>query len=201
MRMQTIVLALLIPVFSCGCDLEELLDDLIINIRIDGPEPNYIIADPPAGSTTVDLCVGEVDFWPPHTRGDRDFKGHGPLVQLDADLRVNTTDNTIEVRLYMKAEEWENGPEDDNTTARGWTPWQVVRPPAGKRIIGLAQGQETRFHHSYLDDNHDDDGFLFSASRLIGQLIYTGDTSGNEAGTRTGVTADFNCVRAVLVDE
>lgn len=69
------------------------------------------------------------------------------------------------------------------------------------RLVGLAPGQEATFRHSYLDDDHECDVFGFSPHRLVRRLVYTGDTRGEDAGVVTGVTASFNPIAVLVVDE
>lgn len=214
MRPYAIALALLVAAFGSGCDLDALLDGIIINIQIDGLDPNVIHEDPPDDedpnapnqepppeTSIVELCTCDIDLVPCHVRGDRDFKGHGPLVCFEAELRVDREHNRVELRIYMKAEEWDDGPMEDYTTARSWSPWYPLYPPPGTQIVGLADGEETHFQHTYLDDDHEDDVFRFGGHRLVGRLVYTGDTFGSESGTDTGVTACFNCIRVVVTEE
>jgi hypothetical protein len=59
------------------------------------------------------LLNQSVGFVPPHTRGDRDFYGHGPIYTIVVDTRVNYYGVVAEV--YMKAEET----QADWTTAEG----------------------------------------------------------------------------------
>ncbi len=193
MRMQVITIAVS-ALILIGCGTGGL------NVVIPGPggDTGQTVPDD-AEQVVVEL--GGIDFTPLHIAGDRDFKGHGPLVELVAEVRVNTSLNVIEFRVSMAAEEWENGqPKDDYTTAAGWSRWYRIRPPAGKRFVALAEGQPTHFLHGYLDTDHENDTFLFPAGGLIEQLTYTGDIRGEDAGIATGVLAWFRPVRALVVD-
>ncbi|MBN1342795.1 MAG: hypothetical protein JXQ73_08965 [Phycisphaerae bacterium] len=198
MRCYLLLLPVLAVILCAGCDLEELVGGPIV-VTIHGPETP---PTPPPEAEEIELCVGELDFCPPHVRGDRDFKGHGPCVTFKAQLQVNTERNVVEVCVYMKAEEWAGGaPESDYTTARGWSWWLPVKSPPGFKIVGLAEGQETAFWHSYEDDDHELDVFGFSPYRPVGGLAYIGDTSGDDAGVATSVRARFNPIRVLVVEE
>jgi hypothetical protein len=154
------------------------------------------------GAVMIEMDVGEIDFRPPHVRGDRDFKAHGPLVTFRAEVGVDGHSGALAVRVYMRAEEWEDGkPEPDHTTVEGWTPWQQVKAPAGLRIVGLAEGQPPRFEYSYLDKNHEPDVFEFPPQALVASLVFIGDTPGEEAGSKTGVRVRFHRVRVTAVPD
>jgi len=186
MRRQIQWSAIVLSALCVGCEVEFQFD------------PGTPLPDP----EVLAVEVGELDLCPPHTRGDRDFRGHGPCVDLTAEVAVDTDDNTLDVRVHMDAEEWEDGqPKSDYTTARGRTRWHSIRMPDGVRIVGLAPGQEATFRHTYLDDDHEDDAFWFSASRLVDSLVYTGDTYGDDAGVATGVSVCFNRVEVLVVED
>jgi hypothetical protein len=198
MQARVLLFAIAVSALCVGCDLEELLDGQLI-ITFPGPDDG---APPPDEGTIVSVEVGGLELTPPHTRGDRDFKDHGPRVRLVAEVRADADDNTIELRVYMKAQEWENGrPKSDYTTAEGWTRWHCIPVPGDMRIFGLARCQEATFEHCYVDDDHESDIFRFPPGRLVRSLVYTGDTSGDEAGCATGVCVDFNPVQVVVVED
>jgi hypothetical protein len=50
----------------------------------------------------------------------------------------------------------------------------------------------THSQASYTDTDHADDELTFGADELVARFVCTGDTGGNEAGTRTGVVVHFN---------
>ena len=155
----------------------------------------------PPEARPIQIDIGGIDFVPPHVRGDRDFKGHGPRVLFRAELAADRQSNTLGVRVYMKAREWEDGkPEEDHTTVEGWTEWRSIPMPRGLRPLGLAEGQESRFEHQYVDRNHERDVFEFPPNALVGRLEYVGDAPGNDAGSATGVVVRFNPVRVVVTD-
>lgn len=155
-----------------------------------------------AKAKSVKMEIGRIDFIPPHVHGDRDFKGHGPRVQFRAEVSADPKSNTLGVRVFMHAEEWKDGrPEPDHTVAEGWTRWESIPAPPGLQIVGLDRRQETGFHHDYVDKDHEPDHFTFPRQALVAELIYTGDTGGEEAGTKTGVTVWFHPVRVLVVPD
>jgi len=159
-----------------------------------GPEPSQ--------ARPIQIDVGGIEFVPPHVRGDRDFKGHGPRVLFRAELAADRRSNTVGVRVYMEAREWEDGkPEPDHTTVEGWTEWRSIPIPRGLRLLDLAEGQESRFEHQYVDRSHKPDGFEFPPHALVRSLRYIGDAPGNDAGSATRVAVRFNPVRVVVADD
>lgn len=130
-------------------------------------------------------------FTPPHTRGDAEFKGNGPKVEIRVALK--NEGRKIKLTLDMKAQETGG----DNTTAEGNTEWTVYEAPPGFTITRIISPVEDQ--HSYIDDDRANDFFSFaSADRMIGMLLYTGDTRGADAGTRTAVTIYFHLVTVEL---
>ena len=76
-------------------------------------------AKPPVGTMATVLIFDRAvpltgKFIPPHTRGDQEYKGHGPRVTARARLHGVGT-NSLRVRLFMFAEEMKS----DWTTATG----------------------------------------------------------------------------------
>lgn len=134
---------------------------------------------------------------PAHIRGDRDYAGHGPDVELRATLEliVNSTGGvTGRIRSSMEAAE----------TVADWTTVQGVRyatlftTSAGYRVSAIRDVsgrnvvlQDTKF---YRDTDHTDDllapGYVTSQffTSFVQRYVVTGDTAGDEAGTRTGMT-------------
>lgn len=199
-RIPTFIVLVSMSCFGCGAEI--VLEDLPLEIRVHGLDAIDSAEAPPPEADVVVVHVGEIDFCPPHVCGDRDFKGHGPCVKFTAQARVSTAANALDACVYMKAEEWQDGkPKEDYTTAEGWCRRIRVPAPEGTRIVGLAPGQEATFRHSYLDDDHECDVFGFSPHRLVRRLVYTGDTRGEDAGVVTGVTASFNAIAVLVVDE
>jgi hypothetical protein len=50
----------------------------------------------------------------------------------------------------------------------------------------------THSQASYTDTDHTGDELTLGADELVARFVCTGDTGGNEAGTRTGVVVHFN---------
>ncbi len=139
-----------------------------------------------------------VTFVPPHTRGDRDFAGHGPTTTA----RVTRMDrsNDIRVEVYMKAYEshGNNSPQSDHTTAEGRQVFPLYNAPPGWRIDRVAGPVATS--HTYRDSNHTEDSFDMGSGGPVRRFVFVGDTRGDEAGTRTKVEVTFNRFSIELVE-
>lgn len=123
-------------------------------------------------------------FIPEHTQGDKDFAGHGPDVAADANLvGLHPGSRQLSFGLCMDAVETKK----DFTRANGCTDlFPVFGAPAGQCILSVSRGIFEQLH--YVDDNHAVDTFGPQVpNSFVEQWAVVGDTSGNEAGSRTGV--------------
>jgi len=145
---------------------------------------------PVCGSKVEQLDGRKVTFKPRRAgRGDADFHGHGPEVRTTVTLLP--APDVLRARVYMKARETRS----DWTEASGYQDFELYRPPPGwaiKRLPGTPQAS-----HSYVDRDHNLDSYDLGGG-LVKRLEYVGDTSGNEAGTRTQVTVFFNRIPVEL---
>ncbi len=141
-------------------------------------------------SRLVRVPPGRVTFMPPHTRGDRDFNGHGPKVNVTVTLLV--TPQAISGRVYMKAKETKR----DWTTAEGTKDFLLFTPDPGWRIDRAAGDDASS--HEFTDGDHADDSFDLGSGDLVKRMVFVGDTSGSEAGTRTKMDVTFNDLRVEL---
>lgn len=137
-------------------------------------------------------------FVPPHRRGDRDFKGNGPLVYVFAQLKIGQSGD-LQTRLSMYAFEWKNGRYNGSTAAFGSSAWETAyRPPFGSRVVDIKT--PTASFYMYLDRDHTLDSAYHHLPRngLVHNYHLMGDTGDDDAGVRTGVTAHFHTARVVL---
>lgn len=141
---------------------------------------------------------GPVTFMPGHTRGDRDFKGHGPTINARVELLVNQ--RRISARVYMEA--YESNPNNtlkrDYTTVRGSKVFPLYNAPSGFRINRVLGSSITT--HRYRDSDHAKDSFNMGSGGLVKRFLYVGDTKGSEAGLRTQVDVTFNRLSIELVE-
>jgi hypothetical protein len=128
-------------------------------------------------------------FIPSHVGGDRDFAGHGPKVDVSAWLRVvNRTQ--LWVQVWMRAQET----RADWTLAEGVADY-LVYEGSNDGVAQISRLISDRFSlATYEDTNHDDDVLNVGGAELVNRFVVTGDTGGDEAGQRTGVTVFFNPV-------
>jgi hypothetical protein len=140
-------------------------------------------------------------FVPPHVRGDRDFKGHGPCVSFDLDLRVKDSGTSLVASYRMHAFECDGDfadPQHDHTAAEGTAETVLFAGGPQSKILGYDLASS--LSHSYIDTDHAEDPFSFGAGLPVSQLRYIGDTKGDEAGDRTRVFIDLRDLVLTLED-
>lgn len=159
-----------------------------------------VIQPPPPVPQETLVNLSSISYIPPHTRGDKDFDGNGPVVQLQARLiagdGVPGGVRNLYARVYMKAMET----EPDWTTAEGNSEWKVVyTAPPGAVITGLL-GPFTS-EATYTDTNHTSDTIpVGDEGTLVKRFICVGDTSSDhEAGNATSVNVIFNKYKIMLL--
>jgi hypothetical protein len=140
-------------------------------------EPRVVIPE------TKDVLPDPVEFIPPHTRGDRDFGGHGPRILCNARLQIRNR-REIWAEVFMHAEETKS----DWTTASGSD--DFLLHTNDRPIAAILT--DTFSACTYTDSNHEEDVVAQSAGELVSQFKFVGDTRGDEAGTRTRVLLIFN---------
>lgn len=128
-------------------------------------------------------------FIPPHTAGDTEYNGHGPITTFQARLFV-ANGNQLWLSIHMRAIETRS----DWTTAEG-TQQYLLATTQGNISGVLTNAFST---HSYRDTNHGRDIFAFQPGDLVQQLEYVGDTRGNDAGSRTGVQVFLQPITVVI---
>lgn len=133
-----------------------------------------------------------LSFTPPHTRGDREYKGHGPRVWATAQWAHDEA--RVSVRLWMKAEETES----DWTTAEGDRVETYYTAPPGWRIESVLGSLDSSAY--YIDTDHSEDRIGGGPSGPVREFVFRGDRAGDEAGTYTGVDVYFNPLTVELVE-
>jgi hypothetical protein len=119
-----------------------------------------------------------IEFAPPHTRGDRDFKSHGPKVNITA--YVMHTSKQVVFVIDMKAQETKS----DWTTGEGKHAEVIYTAPAGKRIKALNGKTMWRDVVNYTDTDHEMDKF---SDPVLGDIHVWGDTLANDVPYETRV--------------
>lgn len=127
-------------------------------------------------------------FIPPWTGiGDRDFGGNGPRINLFTQIEVRNR-NELWARVWMRARETKS----NWTEVEGSADFLVFRDQSLSDIYRITS--DTVSSISYTDDDHQDDVQQMAEFELANQFVCVGDTRGDEAGIRTGVTVHFNPV-------
>jgi subtilisin family serine protease len=126
-------------------------------------------------------------FIPPHTAGDSEFKGHGPCVRFSLDLLTQDQGTALVASYFMHAFECNNfdSPRSDFTAAEGRRETILFSAGPESRILGYSVANS--MSESYKDTDHGDDFFAYAGNNPVLSLRFIGDTSGDEAGTKTGV--------------
>lgn len=157
-------------------------------IRWNGGEQTIGVIQPhqPLCQTRTETIPGsQYTYRPPHTRGDKEFSGHGPRVWVKVSLSNHGTD--ISATIHMQAKET----KEDWTTAEGNTTIPLYTAPSGYRIKQLLVSTEDEM--AYTDDSNASDDFQRASGGPVAHYNVVGDTeSGNDAGDRTQVTVTFN---------
>lgn len=118
---------------------------------------------------------------------DPDYYGHGPCVVFRLTLELEDADRTLTAKYRMHAYECSDDyekPKYDYTAAEGNN--ELVLKVASPRERILGHDLATSMTKTYIDENHDDDIFEFTEPNPVKKLRFVGDTSGEEAGTKTG---------------
>lgn len=169
----------------------------LIKFVIDGQERTVQVYQPPTEKHTAVLeNIGGNGFCPPHTRGDKEFKGHGPNVWTSVKLYQKGS-NELYARVYIKAEE----DRSNWTTAEGAQDYWVWRAPPNKAIIGFQPDYSEDY---YKDNGHSEVSRSPSNGGPVYQFITKGDTKGNDVGNCTGddvyLKVLFNPIEVTLKD-
>ncbi len=147
---------------------------------------------PPCDLLTQQFTPEQVTWLPPHTEGDRDFKGHGP--DVTATVTMEFQHDTAWVTVYMKARET----EPDFTTAEGTSDIHVIYQAPGGWLIHefFAESAESV---EYRDDGHFLD--VFPGQSLVNEWMFRGDGFGDDAGLSTSVRIDFRRLQVLLIED
>jgi hypothetical protein len=123
---------------------------------------------------------------------DKDFDGNGPCVNFNMSFVMDPERKTLTANYYMDA--WEckgdfSKIHEDYTEARGSGSLVLFQAEDNEKIIGF--DVDSYMEDSYFDTNHQQDIKYFGGTKPVTQLTYVGDTDGDEAGSKTGVTMVF----------
>jgi len=134
----------------------------------------------------IDVIPDPIEYIPPHTRGDRDFDGHGPRIWCNVDVHIrNQREIWADVQMTARENRW------DWTTAQGTESLRIYTHD--DPIQEIISDQSSSVY--YEDSDHSEDVIHQGGGDLVREFIFVGDTRGDEAGTRTGVVVNFNPIR------
>ncbi len=137
------------------------------------------------------LTIPTINVWPlAHTRGDREFNGHGPDLSLNVDYAISG--NQVTATGCVTAVETVS----DFTTGTGC---QSASSEAAASPIDAIL--DAPFRHRYIDSNHNCDAF--GGDTVVTGGTCVGDTGGDDicgspdtcgSPDCTGCIVNFNCV-------
>jgi hypothetical protein len=140
----------------------------------------------------MNVAIANNGLVPPHTRGDREFDGHGPRTNVNVNFYYDR--NQVYFYIYMIAEETQS----DWTTAVGYSGKIVAfTAPSGWHIKSVIGATSYNGIVKYTDTNNEPDIF----QTPLGQATCVGDTKGEEAGIRTGVSFQFTYKIPIDIEE
>ncbi len=138
--------------------------------------------------------VKSITFIPAHTRGDKDFKSHGPKVR--ADVTVLPFSDHVGAIVAMTAAETVS----DWTTASGFMGYQIYKADPGWKIQRLILNSYES-SYEYTDSNVTEDLFFEGSGGPVNKFEFMGDAPGDDAGVQTMVTVHFNALRLQLIED
>ncbi len=130
-------------------------------------------------------------FFPPRVNngGDKDFDGHGPRIQVGA--QISNTATQVSARLYMDARETQK----DFTEVQGYSTWTVVFTADPGYVIDTVSTPTSVFPPAYVDNHNGTTVQPFrlatGAGGLVNTFLIVGDQDGDDVG-RASVAAMFN---------
>ena len=159
-----------------------------------------------AERTIIYRITDTVTYMPPLVKGDREFAGNGPRVQVGASFKV--INNAVYRQVSMTAYEMGAVFGKEDSRAWGMSPLQLVYRPSGAKTIKAITG----FGHSV--NAHHIKGTVLPWKTLEGHSSFTtpftpvgkvtvwGDRRGQDIGyhTRVRIKFDFQ-LRVMLSDE
>lgn len=146
---------------------------------------------PPCTRTDVISQPFSYTYLPPYTgAGDRDLFGNG---DIRVEVRRETTDSTVDARIYMKARQY----NDDHSAAEGTSePIRLFTAPGDKKIADVAAPVSDP-PVTYRDTTWEIDNFG-GGGGLVDYYEISGDHNGDELGTWTKVKVQFNALHIQL---
>lgn len=138
--------------------------------------------------------IARTSYMPPKTKGDRDFDtDDDEPMSVDVRGNLHITEQLINCRVYMKAEE----EESDYTTVEGWSEWsRAYAAPKGWKIIDVRPRENSK-HTSKITD-HGVHRYSRPAGEVVKYFEVWGDRKGDDAGVYTKVEVHWNKLEIIL---
>jgi hypothetical protein len=176
-----------IPALEAGQHVELVWDDdVLVDVEVSAKPP-----------VIERITLRNTGHQPAHARGDQEFEGHGPRVEVTAELRLDNSGQNLLARVYMDAEEWKNGKaKSDHTRFQGWSPWHpVYERTDGKRMTKILTARSATW--KYVDTNHHEDVKQMGDTGLVRRFTCTGDSRGRD---HPQVQVVFNTIEVSVED-
>lgn len=125
---------------------------------------------------------------------DFDFAGHGPCIEFNMRLYLDPSRKIVYASMFMDV--WEC-PDDFSKVRKDYTQaieaerftiFRLIDPD----MIIVDFNMDTELSERYIDFNENSEIREYGSYSPASQIVFTGDTSGDEAGTETGATVTFN---------
>lgn len=128
---------------------------------------------------------------------DTEFKGNGPCIEFSMYLSIDPSRKILNATVFMDA--WEC-PDDFSKIHKDYT--QAIETktfPIAKLsdpdMIMVGFNLEPSLSDRYIDSNENPDLRYYSSTAPAYKIEFTGDTDGDEAGSRTGAVISFNPIK------
>ena len=145
-------------------------------------------------TTAKPLTVNLVSsFIPPAVgSGDNEFKDHGPCMSIYLYLTLDAERRNLYATYTVDAFECNDdfgSPKHDHTRAYGTKTVTLYTAAEDETIISY--NSAVSLYDTHIDFNHDPFVKYYGGTSPVEKIEWMGDTKGDEAGTRTGVTVTF----------
>lgn len=131
---------------------------------------------------------------------DFDFDGNGPCIEFKHSIHIDPTKRILYATVFMDAWECDN---DFTTIHRDYTQALETRTitllelnDPDMTIQGINMG--TYIFEKYIDSNTNTEIYNYGSHSAVAKINFTGDTYGDEAGSKTGAVITYNPISLKL---
>ncbi len=138
------------------------------------------------------------NYIPPHTKGDKDFNGNGPCMNVDVSLVIDPTRKYLKALCTVTAYEC----KEDHSNKKDYTAAVGTK----EIILYVAQDNETisgydvepnGYYHDYRDSKRNEKETIYPGG-FIDNIEFYGDFRGDEAGSKTGIKLQFKNFNVIV---